>query len=244
MKKWMLLVLAINLCVPSIAFADVLSVDFSTASLDELLQAQQQIADRIAELQTTDSASIERLELSGTGSSILSDIVIPFSPCRIILESSTMATVTLTVDSYDFKFIADRYDAEFYSKQGTGTLRVETDGDWTFTAEPIIEGAAFPMSGSGPYVSDFFELSAPMTVTVKGAPGAMMVYPSNLTVMLREQYESVDLWGGITLASKRLTPAGDAFSADVTLLPVTGRTQYCLAVICGPGIEWSITPKQ
>ena len=110
------------------------------------------------------------------------------------------------------------------------------------TVEPIVDGGALPMEGSGPFVSDFFELPAPMIVTVASDAREMDDLLSNLIVSLCHQYENIESWRQESLTNELLS-GGDTFSADVILQPVDGRTQYCLSVKCEPGVSWSITPK-
>ena len=73
MKKLLALILVLVLCLPAMALADVLADDWQDASMEELLDAQQNISNRISELRAAAAADMERVELSGTGTAILSD---------------------------------------------------------------------------------------------------------------------------------------------------------------------------
>ena len=107
----------------------------------------------------------------------------------------------------------------------------------------IMDGGTLPLSGTGPFVSDFVELPAPMIVTVEGNKGSMNALLTNFIVKLNHQYKNLDAWQGDSLTNEMFTGTTAPFSADVILQPVDGRTQYCISVICEPGVEWSITPK-
>ena len=66
---------------------------------------------------------------------------------------------------------------------------------------------------------------------------------TNFIVKLNHQYKNLDAWQGDSLTNEMFTGTTAPFSADVILQPVDGRTQYCISVICEPGVEWSITTK-
>lgn len=242
MKKLIIMALAVLLCLPALT-ASALDMDLSTATLEELLQLQQDVANRISELRAAETSTAERVELSGSGTAILSDVAIPFSPSRIILEAEGDISVKLTGGSSDYSYSATDYNAVFFDQEGTYTVLVEATGAWSFTVEPILSGGTLPMSGSGPYVSDFFELPAPMIVTIKGSKGTMTSLLSNFIVKLRCQYKNMNLWQADSLTNQLFSSSSEPFSADVILNPVTGRTQYCLSITCDPGVEWSITAK-
>lgn len=96
MKKLLALILVLVLCLPAMALADVLADGWRDASMEELLDAQQNISNRISELRAAAAADVERVELSGTGTAILSDVVIPFAPSRVKLTSEGSCTAKLT----------------------------------------------------------------------------------------------------------------------------------------------------
>lgn len=243
MKKLLALILVLVLCLPAMALADVLADDWQDASMEELLDAQQNISNRISELRAAAAADVERVELSGTGTAILSDVVIPFAPSRVKLTSEGSCTAKLTGGAYDYVFDGDSYEEKFFDQSGTFNLLVETTGAWSFVVEPVMDGGTLPLSGTGPFVSDFVELPAPMIVTVEGNKGSMNALLTNFIVKLNHQYKNLDAWQGDSLTNEMFTGTTAPFSADVILQPVDGRTQYCISVVCEPGVEWSITPK-
>ena len=243
MKKLIVITLSAVLLFPVFALATTLSVDISTATLDELQQAVLTIANRISELRAVAAPSSERLELSGIGTTILSNVTIPFSPSRIIIETDGDFSATLTGGPYDHNFSTDLYNAVFFDEQGTYTLLVEAKGAWTFTVVPIMPGASLPLSGTGSYVSDYFELPVPMIVAVKCAPGSMTEYLTHFNVILHCQYENSNSWRNDYLSAEMVTPSSGLFQEDVIINPISGRMQYCISVSCNPGVEWSINPK-
>ena len=56
MKKLLALILVLVLCLPAMALADVLADDWQDASMEELLDAQQNISNRISELRAAAAA--------------------------------------------------------------------------------------------------------------------------------------------------------------------------------------------
>lgn len=117
--------------------------------MEELLDAQQNISNRISELRAAAAADVERVELSGTGTAILSDVVIPFAPSRVKLTSEGSCTAKLTGGAYDYVFDGDSYEEKFFDQSGTFNLLVETTGAWSFVVEPIMDGGTLPLSGTG-----------------------------------------------------------------------------------------------
>ena len=243
MKKLITLFLALLMLIPSAALGDVLADGWEGATLDELQDAQLQISNRISDMRAAAAADVERVELTGTGTSILSDVVIPFAPSRVILQCEGDATAKLTGGAYDYTFTASGYDASFFDKTGTFGLLVEGAGAWSFTVEPIMDGGTLPMSGTGPYVSDFFDLPAPMIVTIAADKGDMTAMLSNVIFQLHNQMKNMDLWGADTLSNAMISGSSEPVSLDVILQPVEGRTQYCISVNVKPGVSWSVTPK-
>ena len=86
MKKLLALCLALLSLVSVAASAEVLADGWQDAGLEALQQAQQDIANRISELRAASAPAADRVELSGSGTSILTDVAIDFSPARVIIE--------------------------------------------------------------------------------------------------------------------------------------------------------------
>lgn len=242
MKKLLALCLALLSLVSAAASAEVLADGWQDAGLEALQQAQQDIANRISELRAASAPAADRVELSGSGTSILTDVAIDFSPARVIIECEGETSVAFTGGDYDYTFSASSYEQAFFDQTGAFDLLIESTGPWAVTVEPIADGGALPMEGAGPFVSDFFELPAPMIVTISSDVEGMDALLTNLIVALCHQYENIESWQQESLTNELLS-GGDTFSADVILQPVDGRTQYCLSVKCEPGVAWSITPK-
>lgn len=241
MKK-LILCATLLVLVPVVVFAQVLADGWQDASLEALQQAQQEISNRISQLRAVSAPSDARVELSGEGTSILSGVSVDFSPSRVVIECDGKTSVTFTGGKYDYTFDASSYSVDFFDETGTFDLLIESVGSWSVTVEPIVDGGILPMEGKGSFVSDFFELSAPMIVTVSSDATGMDALLSNLIVKLCHQYENIESWQRESLTNELLSD-GDTFSADVILKPVDGRTQYCLSVTCEPDVAWSITPK-
>lgn len=246
MKKLVCIALVLLFCLPSSAMADVLTDGWESATLEELQAAQHEISARIVELQAAvsdEASTLEKVELSGNGTSILTDVVIPFSPSRVILTSDDNCSAKLTGGIYDQTFESNDYEEAFFDQQGTFSLLVETAGAWTFTVEPIAYGDSLPMEGVGPFVSDFIELNAPMIVTITCDASKMDAMLTNMIVKKHYDSKYSDIWGADSLTNELLTASDAPFSADLILQPEVDQTQYCISVICEPGVEWSITPK-
>lgn len=244
MKKLLVLTLCLLLCAPATALCDVLAHGWDAAPMEDLQEAQTALSNRISELRAAAASDVERIELSGTGTAILSDVVIPFAPSRVLIECDGSTSAKLTGGAYDYTFTASGYSADFFDQTGTFGLLVEADGAWSFTVEPVKYGGTLPMSGSGPFVSDFFDLPAPIIVTLEAGKGTMSAMLSNMIVNLHCQFKNMDMWQGDSLSNEMISDSSEPVLLEAILQPVEGRTQYCISVTCQPGVEWSITPKQ
>ena len=61
------------------------------------------------------------------------------------------------------------------------------------------------MEGVGPFVSDFFELPAPMIVTISSDVEGMDALLTNLIVALCHQYENIESWQQESLTNELLS---------------------------------------
>lgn len=221
-----------------------LNLNLDTANLDELKNAKEIIENRISELQSSEPiSSSEIIEISGSGTSIISDITIPFSPSRIIVNCDGKLDGELIGDT-NFSFSANTQTAKFFDGSGSFDFLVEASGDWSISIEPIVYSQTFPISGTGEYVSDFFDLDSPMIVTVKGDPSTSSSQFTNLIFKLHHQYEYLTSWGYDALTNEFMSQKDDQFVKDVILKPVNGRDQYCISITCDPGVQWSIETKK
>lgn len=238
MEKALSLLLVL-LLVPSLALGAVLSDGWQDASLDDLLAAQQELAAQVSALRAAQVQSVDKISLSGSGTSILTDVTIPFSPARVTFTGKGTASLDDGGSYAALSMKADTYEVEAFSKEGTYTLMVEASGDWSFVVEPIVPGASLPMSGEGPFVSDFFDLSAPAIVTLSADSAGMSGRLSNFIVKFSHPYSNISGWT-YDILSNELLHVWDKFSADVIIKPTKGKTEYFFIIACEPGVKWEI----
>ena len=242
MKKLLALCLALLSLVSAAASAEVLADGWQDAGLEALQQAQQDIANRISELRAASAPAADRVELSGSGTSILTDVAIDFSPARVIIECEGETSVAFTGGDYDYTFSASSYEQAFFDQTGAFDLLIESTGPWAVTVETDCRRRRATHGRRRPLCFRLLRASAPMIVTISSDVEGMDALLTNLIVALCHQYENIESWQQESLTNELLS-GGDTFSADVILQPVDGRTQYCLSVKCEPGVAWSITPK-
>ena len=220
----------------------VLSSGWQNAMQTDLQEAQLKIAERISQLKAASYDATEAIVLTGSGTSIQTGIEVNFSPSRVTLEGTGEAK--LTGGKYDFRMDSRSGKmSALMDETGSLTALIESTGDWTLTIEPIKPGASLPMTGSGPFVSDFFELTAPMIVTIKATGGQSLARSSNVIIALVHQYKNISNWDDTNLTNE-IIRRGDTVEKDVIIQPIQGRNEYAFEIYVQPGVEWSITPKQ
>ena len=244
MKKLLCCILTLLLILPAAASADVLAADWQAAALDDLLAAQTLLANEISARRAADQPAADKIELSGTGTSILSDIQVSSSPVRVSFSSDTEAKLTLSGGVYDHVYRNDKAGCtiQLLDDVANYSAMVEGAGSWSLVIEPIMPGEKMPYSGQGEAVSDFFDVPAPMIVVVSWDATDSQSWADSLYIRLHHQYSNISSWDRDTLVSE--FPLDKTGSMEVILKPTKGRTEYCFSVETGSDVKWSITPKQ
>ena len=124
----------------------------------------------------------------------------------------------------------------------TYTILIETQGTWSFIVEPIVPGATFPMSGTGSFVSDFFELSVPTIVTIYANRGTEESLLPEINVQLVYPRDGSDGWTTDPLTHTMFYKF-DESTFDAIMKPKEERLLCCIYVKCDSGVEWSINLK-
>lgn len=232
------------LILPAVACADVLAPDWQAAALDDLLAAQTLLANEISARRAADQPAAEKIELSGTGTDILTGVSVAAMPVRVSFVSDAEAKATLTGGRYSHTFhnYASGSLVEFLDDAADYSVLVETTGAWSLTFEPLAAGQALPFSGTGDAVSDIFDITAPMIVTFSWDLSKYDKILPTFRVELKHQNARANVWGYDPLVSE-LSPELVG-SRDVILKPVDGCAAYCFAVEAPEGVSWSIAPKQ
>ena len=247
MRKAVLFALMMSLLMNVVSFADVLDPNWKEASLDELLSAQSEIGDQISLLRAAEYEALDSIRFSGCGTDILSNVDIPFSPSRVKVVSGnkdSKVNVKFTGgDRNDYVEVRDGYMEKFFSGSGTYTVLVEADTDWGITIEPVTEGGFMGITGSGPYVSDFFDLQTPTIVTISYDPSEMETSSANVIIELASQFKNLDSWMEHAHTNAIVSSNSEAKTTEVIIEPTEGRHQYCWAVYTQPGVKWTIAPK-
>lgn len=244
MKKLLSCILTLLLILPAAASADVLAPDWQTAALDDLLAAQTLLANEISARRAADQPAADKIELSGTGTSILTDIMVSSSPVRVSFSSDTEAKLTLSGGEYDHVYHNNKAGCtiQLLDDAANYSAMVEGAGGWSLVIEPIMPGGKLPYSGQGEAVSDFFDLSAPMIVVVSWDASESQSWAESLYVRLNHQYSNISSWDSDRLVGE--FPIEKIGSMEVILKPTKGRSEYCISVETGADVKWSIAPKQ
>jgi hypothetical protein len=242
MKKLLAVLLAFAL-LGSSAFAETLTIDLETASIDELTAAQTTIGNRISELRAAQTPAGKNITLSGNGTSIQSGVEVTQIPARVVVKGPVK--VTFTGGDYDLTFNTWQAEesCETITDAGTYELLIEGDGDWTISIEPLKEGGTLECSGTGPYVSDFFPLTSSTIVHCLLDASALGEWSASLYVSIGYQYEGYDYWTYDTVVGDTIFTDPLTLEGDGIIKPVRERDQYYWIIDVPLGTTWSISVK-
>lgn len=244
MKKALALTLALLLALPAAALsAEILADGWQDAPLEELLAAQQTIADRVSELRAADAPPAEAVTLKGTGTSIVTSVEVPVIPARVTVKGSVK--VTLSGGSYDrsFNMWEESASCELLDEAGTYDVLVEGAGAWSVSIEPLKEGGTLVLSGVGPYVSDFFPLASATIVHCVMDASKSDAWSASLYLKVGHQYTNIDAWDTNNVVGDSLFSAPLKLEGDGIVKPVKNRSQYFWVVDVPVDASWSITLK-
>lgn len=242
MKKIFCLILALLTLAASPAFAQVLTIDLETASIEDLTAAQTQIADRISQLRAAAAPAGEAITLTGSGTSILSGVEVAAVPARITIEGAVKLTLSGKYD-HTFNYTQQPFTCDVITSAETFDALVEGDADWTITIEPIKEGGSIQASGTGPWVSDFFLLDSAAIVTVTADPSQMDALLTNVIFQIYQPLKYIGTYSPDSLTNELLTASNGSFTADVIIKPDDGQALCFWYVNVAPGVQWSINVK-
>lgn len=241
MRKLLLLFLVLTLLVLP-ASADVLTQDWQSADLDELLAAQSAIANEISTRRAAEQPTVQAFTSSGSGTTILSNIEVPYSPARVTFTADSKASLSLP-GKYDhtYQLTSAGTVVELLDDQSTYNAMITASGAWSLTIEPIVAGQTLPFSGTGDGVSDFFQLTTPVIATISWDASGVTGWFNQMSVTMCHQYKNISAWqSDLLLNELDLDVTG---SVDVILSPTQGRDEYCFAVSAADGLKWSISYK-
>ena len=240
MKRLMIALLMLALLAPA-AYA--LTIDVENATLEELQAAQEQITAQITKLKAASTpAAAGAVELSGSGAAIeVADV--QFAPSRITITAPKDSKFTLGGGSYDHKYDVNGSVVEFLDDVATFDLLAESSGDWTFKAEPIVDGGSSEITATGPAVTDFFDLPKAQIFTVTADFSKMSDWLGTFNIDFCHQYDNMDSWRTGNVVFEMVTEDTGVYTKDIVVKPVKGRTQYAWAVKAPQDVTWSIAPK-
>lgn len=242
MKK-LLTLLLVFLLIPAVSLADVLAPGWEDASLDDLLAAQAAIADQISQLRAASSDAAETLTFSGDGTTILSAVNVEHIPARVTINGTVK--LTLTGGQYDhvFNVWQDKMSCEVLTDAAEYDLLVEGTGAWTITIEPLKEGGTMELSGTGPYVSDFFQLPSATIVVCSMDASKLGKWSASLYVKMGHQYGNISSWTTDSVAGDSLFSDPLKLTEEAIVKPTKNRGQYYWIIDVPVGTTWSITQK-
>lgn len=246
MKRLLSFFVALSLLC-SVAIAEIITIDLSTATEAELQTARDAIDARITEIRSTNitKTTEKPLILSGNGTKILDGFDINSDLFRFVAtcEQDTKVTWYLKGDNdpktYGLYGESQSCYAHYFEEPLSITsLMVETPGAWRLEFSPLGTMDSPAASGTGSYITDIFTVTPPcmvsITFTHKGYNGlcSVILYPIYADGSIG--YESVIDWG---------TRVSGTQSFDVIIKPEPNVVAYFWDVSCYEGIEWKIEVK-
>lgn len=227
----------------SIAFADTLTVDLDTASLEELIEAKRIIDQRITELNQSAQTISDNYILQGDGTEIRKvDISLEPLSRFVFTCPDGDAEYTITVNGEEKRWISK---SSYFETASTITnIMVQSKMPWQLDLSPIGFTDSPFITGNGNYISDRFVIDTPsiVSVTFDYSSGGGNYWNENCYLVLY----SVDANGSVSshyLISGEQVYEGKSITLDV-IVNLDDQTQFCFwGVQCNSKIKWSIVAK-
>lgn len=259
LKQTLVLIVTLSMLItlaPMAALADAdISIDLTTATLDELQNAQAMIEARIDELTQQQATSAptdesEVLHYEGTGTAIISDLQLPYEYNQILYTTDNMDTTykLVAVDSNEtlsFTRIG-LPERDVVGGNHNCKLLVEGEGNWSMDIKPIElddMSDTIDFTGVGSAITPVFILDTDkiLSLHVKAPDGQ----GNRLTFVHMYMYALTgdgELRKDIVLTGGQLDDS-NAGVKDFILSPVKDATGYVLALTCEPDHEWTMTAQ-
>lgn len=218
---------------------DIKTLNLASLSLEELVTLQERITTRISQLRAANIPAGDVVTISGTGTTVLTNVNIPFSPSRVVIDSVSGLSLKMTGGKWDRNYSGKQH-VDYLSESAVFEALIETKDDWNVTFEPITEGGTISIKGEGSYVGGFFDIPNTTIVTIKAKAGNLDNYMCNFSAQVI--YNSGYGWTYDYHASELMT-SNTTFEKDSILKPSKDTNQYFWYIDCDPGVEWEITVK-
>lgn len=240
LKRIFLFLLSLMLFVPC-AFADTVTVDLDTATVDELKAARDTIDVRLAEIRIANAPDVDNsFIVSGNGTQILDgfDIVADFSRFSATCDDDIKVTYYYNNTSRSFDHASRMCFAWCIDEPISITsVMVESTGNWSVDFSPISTMDSPYTTGVGSYVTDRFSVTPPCIVRITLEAGDYYDY-TNVTLWKihsdgRTSTENM-VYNEIII---------DEESFDVIIKPEKDIVSYFWMINCPVDTNWSITAK-
>lgn len=243
MKRLAAVLLMMAFIVPCVASADVLADGWEDAGLDELIDAQEQIGQRIKAIRAESAISDDLIVLTGSGTTIVKEpITISAIPARVTVKGNVQLTLTGGIVDFVYNKDSMAYDCDDLTYTGQYTALIEGVGDWEITIEKIRPGGSFDAGGTGHSVSDFFTFTEPTIVDLVIDKSMTTEIRPRMHVYMGRQHKYDDGWGLDILLDDSFY-SDQRIEKEIIVKPEDGRTEYYWIVDVPEGVEWSITAK-
>ena len=259
LKQTLVLIATLSMLItsaPMAALADAdISIDLTTATLDELQNAQAMIEARIDELTQQQATSAptdesEVLHYEGTGTAIISDLQLPYEYNQILYTTDNRLTTYKLIDiDSDVTLSSTMVGLQACDVVGgthTCKLLVEGEGTWSMdiisiTTDDVTDTIDF--AGTGSSTTPVFALDTDVILSVRvEAPIDQDNYLASIYLSLYALTGDGKLHEDMILIGGQLDDNGIC-EKDLILSPVKDATGYVLALTCEPDHEWTMTAQ-
>lgn len=237
MKRFLLVLLAMVLMtVPCLA-----EFDLSNMTESELQDLINQATAQLELLRSAQSENPEALEFTGTGTKILTNIDVNFSPCRVTFEQEKKGEFKVSyVLGNSSRNLLHEYSGTksitALTKTGVFEFDIEASSSWRLLIEPLVKtGESINLEGTGDYVSDIFMISTSTILSLNAQY-------NDFDNFIITAYTSTDgsSWSTDGLTNG-LKSAGNSESIE-KIIRVTKPTYIFFTVDFNSG-DWSIKPQ-
>ncbi len=223
------------------AFADTVTVNLDTATVEELQAARDAIDARLAEIRASVLPAVGvKFAFTGKGTQLLEGVDLCYSPARLFAKSSEEIKVTLCSDDSNRTYDGHSSDYQFAyvieEQQSISAIIVETHGEWTLELSPIESTEQIAANGSGSCITGYFHASPPQIVSITFNDGWYGGYTDIYLYKIHANNSvSYDEWMWQDIVFD------DTF--DYVIKPESNVKAYFIRICCPHDTQWEIKTK-
>ena len=236
MKRFLLLLLAM-IAFSTVSLADPITIDLDSASIGELSAVRSAIDAKISDIALASAPDTSGIYLlSGKGTQILDGITLSSDLSRFVVTSNDAKVTYYAGDESNTLTCSDGGTYTYFENPTEiQTIMVESSSEWKIDASPIGWMDSPYITGNGVYISDRFEVTPPVIVTIKINHNSRRGWSNVALSKVKSDGSVYTEW----IANYIKSPT----TIDAIIKPEKNVVSYFWRFNCPDSVEWSITAK-